>query len=352
MRIILLEPRQSLRAALPWELRRLGAEVIPCADLDEAVVSVADADVAIVDSLAGDVRLGSDLGRPCVIRLRDASPAELLAACEKAIEEVEEDLRLNANAIVPEPFCACGRRESECDGSRLGCVNLSRAERAPATEELFADGPHLATSQFELGDPDLTKEAAWGAEAYVRATLGGADLRLAVFQNWFDNFIYLSETGEEEDELPVFQYLQQDADWFGVEAEASFPLGRLGSGTLVTDLRGSYIRATLDDGSPVPRIPPLTLFGALEWQGETIDLRAELERFEAQNRVSPEEAATNGFTQVNLSASIRPFGNDRVSLLLQADNLFDVEGRRHANYTKEFVPLAGRNFRISLRTRI
>lgn len=274
--------------------------------------------------------------------------AEFGARYERAVQETATG---NLSRTFNTASGALGLSWSFDSGVRTG-VNLSRAERAPATEELFADGPHLATSQFELGDPDLTKEAAWGAEAYVRATFGGADLRLAVFQNWFDNFIYLSETGDEEDDLPVFAYLQQDADWFGVEAEASFPLGRLGSGTLVTDLRGSYIRATLDDGSPVPRIPPLTLFGALEWQGETLDLRAELERFEAQNRVSPEEAPTNGFTQVNLSASIRPFGNDRVSLLLQADNLFDVEGRRHANYTKEFVPLAGRNFRISLRTRI
>ena len=246
---------------------------------------------------------------------------------------------------------ALGLSYSFDSGVRTG-LNLSRAERAPATEELFADGPHLATSQFELGDPALTKEAAWGAEAYVRASLGGADLRLAVFQNWFDNYIYLSETGDEEDDLPVFAYMQQDADWFGIEAEASFPLARLAGGTLVSDLRGSYIRATLDDGSPVPRIPPLSLLGALEWQGEAIDLRGEVERFEAQNRVSPGEASTDGFTHVNLSASIRPFGNDRVSLLLQADNVFDVEGRRHASYTKEFVPLAGRNFKISLRTRI
>lgn len=246
---------------------------------------------------------------------------------------------------------ALGLSWSFDSGVRTG-INLSRTERAPATEELYADGPHLATSQFELGDPDLTKEAAWGAEAYVRASLGGADLRLAVFQNWFQNYIYLSETGAEQDDLPIFQYLQQNADWLGVEAEASFPIGRVGNGTLVSDLRGSYIRATLDDGSPVPRIPPMTLFGALEWQGEAIDLRGEVERFAPQDRVSPGETTTRGFTHVNLSASIRPFGNDRMSLLLQADNVFDAEGRRHASYTKDFVPLAGRNFKVSLRTRI
>lgn len=246
---------------------------------------------------------------------------------------------------------ALGLSWSFDSGVRTG-VNLSRASRAPATEELFADGPHVATSQYELGDLDLTRESAWGAEAYVRASLGGTDLRLAVFRNWFDNFIYLFDTGVEADELPLFAYLQQDAGWFGAEAEASMPLADLAGGTLVGDLRGSFIRATLDDGSPVPRIPPLTMLGALEWQGRLLDLRAEVERSEAQNRIAPEEAPTEGFTQVNLSLSLRPFGDDRLTVLLQADNVFDVEGRRHASYTKEFVPLAGRNVRLSLRTRL
>ncbi|HSG54062.1 MAG TPA: TonB-dependent receptor [Paracoccaceae bacterium] len=237
------------------------------------------------------------------------------------------------------------------NGVRTG-LNLSRAARAPSTEELFADGPHIATSQYELGDPGLGTEAAWGAEAYVRATLGGADLRLAVFQNWFDNYIYLFDTGTEADDLPLFQYLQQDADWFGVEAEASVPLAQVAGGTLVGDLRGSYIRATLEDGSPVPRIPPLSGLAALEWQAEALDLRGEVEWFDAQNRIASGETATDGFAHVNLSATIRPFADQRISLMLQADNVFDVEGRRHASYTKDFVPLAGRNFKLSLRTRL
>ena len=40
---------------------------------------------------------------------------------------------------------------------------------------------------------------------------------------------------------------------------------------------------------------------------------------------------------------------DNVTVLLQADNLFDAEGRRHASFTKDFVPLAGRNLKLSLK---
>lgn len=246
---------------------------------------------------------------------------------------------------------ALGLSWSFDSGVRTG-LNLSRAERAPAAEELFADGPHIATSQYELGDAGLDTEAAWGVEGYVRASLGGADLRLAVYRNWFDRFIYLSDSGLEEDELPLFQFLQQDADWFGIEAEANVPVWSAGQGVLVADMRGSYIRATLDDGSAVPRIPPLSLLGALEWQGQKVDLRGEVEWFDAQNRVSANETPTESFAHVNLSATFRPFADERVSVMLQADNIFDAEGRRHASYTKDFVPLAGRNFKLSVRTRL
>ena len=42
-------------------------------------------------------------------------------------------------------------------------------------------------------------------------------------------------------------------------------------------------------------------------------------------------------------------GNDSLTLMLQANNLLDAEGRRHASFTKDFVPLAGRNVKLSAR---
>jgi iron complex outermembrane receptor protein len=171
-----------------------------------------------------------------------------------------------------------------------------------------------------------------------------------VYQNWFDDFIYLQGTGEEEDELPVYQQLQQGADFFGIEAEASVPLFRAGSFRLIGDVQGDYIRATLDDGSPVPRIPPLSLLGALEAQSDLVDLRAEVQWFDEQDRIAEFETPTDDFAHVNLSLAWKPLrGGENVTVMLQANNLFDAEGRRHASFTKDFVPLAGRNVKLSVR---
>jgi iron complex outermembrane receptor protein len=235
------------------------------------------------------------------------------------------------------------------EGVRIG-VNGSRAERAPSAEELFSNGPHIATQAFEVGDPNLDVESAWGLEAFARGSIGAGTFNLTVFKQWFDSYIYLEDTGEEEDDLPVFQYLQQDADFFGVEAEISYPVIDTDGFKLLSDARASYVEAELADGTAVPRIPPLSLLGALEAQTGAFDIRGEVQWFDEQNRVTSFETPTDSFTLVNALVAWRPFAeNQNVTLQLAADNIFDVNGRRHASFTKDFIPLMGRNFRASVR---
>lgn len=229
-------------------------------------------------------------------------------------------------------------------------INLSRAERAPSAEELYSDGLHVATQAYEIGDANLGTETAWGVEAYARGKIGWVDLNLAVYNSWFKDYIYQSATGAQVEGLPVFAYRQGDAEYFGVEGEASWTFYYSAPLSLLLDVRGDYIRAQLEDGTPLPRIPPLSLLGALEAQTGTVDGRIEVQWFDDQNRTAPFETATDGFTHVNAALTWRPIqGNKSVSLVLKADNIFDVAGRRHASFTKEFVPLTGRNFSANLR---
>ena len=59
---------------------------------------------------------------------------------------------------------------------------------------------------------------------------------------------------------------------------------------------------------------------------------------------------TKGFTLVNASISWRPLPDTKnLTLSLAANNIFDVEARRHASFTKDYVPLSGRDFRITAR---
>ena len=93
------------------------------------------------------------------------------------------------------------------------------------------------------------------------------------------------------------------------------------------------------------------LLGAIEAQSDALDARAEVQWFDEQDRIAAFETPTDGFAHVNLSLAWKPLrGGDNVTVMLQANNLFDAEGRRHASFTKDFVPLAGRNVKLSVKT--
>lgn len=234
--------------------------------------------------------------------------------------------------------------------SKIG-INLSRTARAPAAEELFSNGPHIATAQFEVGDPTFGLEKAWSVEGYARLRTGGVTINLSGFATWFDGFIYEAPTGAEEDELPVFQYFQRDARFYGAELELVAPVAQFGGYTLTADAVADVVRAELSgNGGDLPRIPPLRLRGGLELASQTLSLRGEVEWTDDQQRISAFETPTDGFTLVNLSASWKPLGrNGGVTLIASANNLFDVDARRHASFTKDFVPLAGRDVRVTAR---
>ena len=235
------------------------------------------------------------------------------------------------------------------DRLRFG-VNLNRAQRAPAAEELFSNGAHIATQAFEIGNPDFRTEKSWGGEAYVRWSTPDISFGLTGFYSRFDDFIIDVPTGLEEDELPVFQFIQNDAKYYGLEAEASVVFARAAGFTFIADGVADYVHASLDGLGAVPRIPPLRLLGGLEAQSDVLALRAEIEWFDDQRRNASFETDTDGFTLVNASASWKPLGVDRgITLIASANNIFDVVGRRAASFTKDFAPLVGRDFRISAR---
>jgi len=232
---------------------------------------------------------------------------------------------------------------------RIGAT-VSRTERAPSAEELFADGPHAGTAAFEIGNPDFRKETSWGVEAIVKGSGANYTFEASAYHSWFNNFIFEDLTGAVEDGLPVYAARQADARYYGFEVQGSLTLARFGDARLVVDGLVDYVRATIADQGPAPRIPPLRLLGGLAWNAPKFDLRGEVERVGAQRRVSELETPTAGFTLVNAEVNVRPWGADRpLSFALSANNLFDVVARRHASILKDYAPLSGRDIRVTAR---
>ncbi len=246
------------------------------------------------------------------------------------------------------------------DGVRIG-LNGSRTARAPSAEELFANGPHAGTQAYELGNPDFRAETSWGLEATLHAHNDIFSLDASAYYNWFDNYIYETQVAEvpcvaaagDEIDLPCFRYDQAKARYYGFEADASARLATIGAHIITADLLGDYVHAEVVDRGPVPRIPPLRLLGGIEARSDTSGGRVEVERVFPQSRTAAFETRTDSYTMVNASLSFHPWGgSDRRSILLAANNIFDVEARRASSVLKDFAPLTGRDVRVTFRVGI
>jgi iron complex outermembrane receptor protein len=230
-------------------------------------------------------------------------------------------------------------------------ISAVHAERAPSAEELFADGAHAATRTFEIGNPDFDKEISNGLEAVLRGRGSGWRFEASAFFTRYRNFIYLSPTGDIEDGLPVFAYAQDGARFWGAELDAAATLARIDQTRIELTGLVDFTRADiLGGGGPVPRIPPLRLLGGVEASGGSFGGRIEVEHVTRQTRIAAFESETPAWTMVNASINWRPLGAENGTILmLSANNIFDVEARRHASFLKNEAPLLGRDIRLTAR---
>ncbi len=254
---------------------------------------------------------------------------------------------------------ALGASYALSDAVRIG-VNLSHTERAPSAEELFANGPHAGTQAYELGNPDFRVEKSNGIEGTVHVHGDGYSLDASAYYNSFSNYISDNQVAQSVCEaaaapsgrtvdLPCFQSVQVNAVYYGFEADGSLKVAQLGAYSVNIDALGDYVNATLTGSGPVPRIPAGRVLGGVEAQSDLLSARIEAEHVFEQRRVTAFETPTRDYTLVNASFSISPFDNKKTTLTLSANNLFDVDARRHASFLKDFAPLAGRDIRITAR---
>jgi iron complex outermembrane receptor protein len=240
--------------------------------------------------------------------------------------------------------------QPEGDGYSVG-LSLARSTKLPNAEELFSNGPHLATNAFEIGDPDLEEETSLGLDLTFRKTSGPLTGEINLFVNRFDDFIFESFTDEEEDGLTVFRYVQQDAEFRGAELSGVYELFHDEPYHVDVEFGTDFVRAELrDTGDPLPRIPSQRYHLGFHYRGEKIQGRIEGQRVEEQDRVAAFERPTDGYTLLNASVGYRFFTSTMVyDVLLRGTNLTDEEARNHVSFLKDLVPLPGRDLSLALR---
>jgi iron complex outermembrane receptor protein len=272
----------------------------------------------------------------------------------------------DAAAEAPRFGAAAERRFSPTSAS-LGAVwrvapgwqaraGLGRTERAPAYYELYADGLHLATAAFEVGDPTLAVERSVNAEVGLAWTQGRHEVSVNAFTTDFSNYIALDATGSDrpvEDEetgelgsVPEYRFRGVRARLSGLEVEARTGWSLAGwdwqlSGGL------DLVRGTNRDTSePLPRIAPVRARVALETTIGAWRMALGVHHAARQNRVPSTDTATAGHTRVDLSASWRQrLGGADALWFVSARNLGDTLAYQATTIgtLRGLVPLPGRS---------
>ena len=226
--------------------------------------------------------------------------------------------------------------------------NLSHNERAPSYFELYADGAHIATNQYEAGNPNFKKERSNGVDAQIRWKDAKNSFSVGAYYTRFNRFLGLLDTAEpiRETDLPIAQFTAFAASFKGLEAEGKFNLADYWD----LSLRGDYVRASnLDNKAALPRITPLRLGAGLNYQKNALGARLNVTQAFKQNRTAENELPTAGYTDVSAMATYKLPSKLNVELFAKANNLLNQEIREHTSFLKDLSPAGERSVLIGLR---
>lgn len=256
-------------------------------------------------------------------------------------------------------------------------INGQSAQRAPSSEELYAYGPHAATSAWERGDLELQPETANNIDLSLGRDAGRWTWELSTYYSLITDYMYLAEVDQGlnadgsgtstvdgladrvdeegvfdvEGELLLLDLDQQDAEFWGAEAQTHL---QLVDGEGLRAAVGGFadiVKARLkDSGDPLPRVTPprVGLNGELGYGG--FDANLSWTFVLDQNDPSALETATEGYQDVAAQLQwTQPYHQSAITFYLRGSNLLDEERREATSYVKDIAPLAGRTLYAGLR---
>lgn len=271
---------------------------------------------------------------------------------EEHDEEEHEDEAPEPASRDFNPFSvSVGAKWEVTENSHL-TFEIARAERAPASYELFSNGPHIATQTFEIGDPELGKETNNHYSATYRIHGGAFTGAITLYLDDYDDYIYQEDTGDMEDGFPVRVWSQQDAEFTGGEIELRYDFGLTNAGRWQLFGFYDYVDADLADGSNVPRIPPQRFGLGADWDTNRWAGNVTWINADDHTDTADFETPTPGYDLLNAEiAYYLPLagGDSTLEFYLQGRNLLDEDIRNSTSFLKDDAPQIGRNYVFGVR---
>lgn len=227
-------------------------------------------------------------------------------------------------------------------------MTLSRTQRLPTAEELYARGLHMATSTWERGNPDLKAETANNVDLTLRKLTGPTTFSVSVFHNRIDDYIH-ARTLDAHEDFQLIEYAQRDASFTGIEGAIRQQL----DATFGLTLFGDYVRAKLEAGDgdrDLPRIPAHRVGLRLDAKWNAWRAEAEVYRVGRQDDVAEFERETPGYNMVNVGLSYNGrYNTTPWQVYVKGNNLGNQLAYAHTSFIKNAAPLEGRNLSLGVR---
>lgn len=282
-----------------------------------------------------------------------------------------EDLQLSPDACKErnKTFSASGSVVRQLNNNSNLSASYSVSQRAPASEERYSNidittcqlkadpetwVAHGATAQYELMATGLDNETAHNAELRWRKHTGDIKAEVTFYHSNVNNYVYLARTGEEFEGVPIAQFEQADAYFQGWEAEVTLPLLDWPASHWDVSLFTDGVRAKLQNGENLPRIPPLRFGGQLNWHSDNWATRLRATQVAKQNKLAAFELESPSYVLVDLNMDYHfhlqlAKKEYEAAVFFKASNLLNEEIRHHTSYVKDVAPAAGRAGLIGLR---
>lgn len=236
-------------------------------------------------------------------------------------------------------------------------ANAGSGFRAPNIAELGANGRHEGTFRYEIGNSKLKQETSFQVDLGLEYTAENITFGLNAYRNHIYNYIYPgnynNETTPFTDEgglttiLPVYRFVQTDANLVGGEASVDFHLIK----AIHFENTFSYVKGTnTANDKALPFIPAASLNNEIRFE-PTIKglndsfLKVGLSNVFKQDRFDSFETQTNGYTLIDAGIGTAfKVKKGKISVWVTGQNLGD---KLYYNHLSRYKPVGiynqGRN---------
>lgn len=237
-------------------------------------------------------------------------------------------------------------------------LNLSRSQRLPNAQEVYASGVHVATQAYECGIlapancggltntvGEVEEETSRNIALNLSKNRGKLRFDIGVYYNSIDNYVY-ARTIDRIEAFRLIKYTQAEAHFFGADAQLTYHWNEHFSSTVFGDTVNAELSET---DEPLPRIPGNRI--GLRLNGYYRDFAMEVEyiHVDDQDDLADYETHTPGYNLLNVALSYEFGADSRYTLFLRGTNLLGDQVFNHTSFLAARVPEPGRNVTAGMR---